>query len=102
MTQRALCELSKSEKYKAVVHTKPNDGPKGETKYYLEIWSEGKSIATFDLTALDLHGAVYTDGKNICLKRNSFDIFLLSHFPILLNFVQIILAHYLGHLRKTS
>lgn len=56
--------MSKSEKLKAVIHTISTEGQKNNTKYYLEIWSEEKSLMTFNLADLELHGIVYTDGND--------------------------------------
>ncbi|XP_065206141.1 acylamino-acid-releasing enzyme-like [Planococcus citri] len=52
---------SKSGKFRAVICDALDSKSNGKNKTYLEIWSKERSIATFDLTALDLHGAVYTD-----------------------------------------
>lgn len=57
--------MSKSEKLKAVIHTTSADNQKNDTKYYLEIWNEEKSLMTFDLAALECHGFVYTDGRTL-------------------------------------
>ncbi|XP_065201049.1 acylamino-acid-releasing enzyme-like isoform X2 [Planococcus citri] len=61
VSQWALNAFSKSEQLRAIIRTVPNESVKGTTKYFLEIWSEGKCKQTFDLAGLDEHGAVYTD-----------------------------------------
>lgn len=63
---RVLHAQSNSGKLKAVIHAISSDDSKIKKKYFLEVWSDEKLIHSFDLSALNLHGPVYTDGIINC------------------------------------
>lgn len=55
----SLISTSPSEKFRAVLRDIDNK----EKKQFLEIWDQQKLFRSVDLTALDLHGDVYSDGE---------------------------------------
>lgn len=57
-----MSAVSKSSQFIAVVREIPQQDTNPK-KQLLEIWKWSQLYKTFDLSALDIHGDLYTDGK---------------------------------------
>ncbi|PIK51765.1 putative acylamino-acid-releasing enzyme isoform X2 [Apostichopus japonicus] len=67
--EELLSSFSACGKYKAVFRQVKNK--KGEEQQYLEIWTEESKVNNVNLTAIDKHGKVNTDGEFGCLNWSS-------------------------------
>lgn len=65
---RSLSCVSESDELRAIVREIPANG-NGTNKQYLEIWKHHQLFQNYDLSALDVHGEVYTDGLLTLLHR---------------------------------
>lgn len=63
--------VSPCKKFQAVLRDVEQKDQK-ESAQYLEIWNETSLIRSVDLTALDLHAKVYTDGNIIITTTKIF------------------------------
>lgn len=56
-----MSTLTKNEEHRAVLRQAVIDN---STKQFIEIWNKQHIVKNYDLSALDVHGDVYTDGTN--------------------------------------
>lgn len=59
---RLMSTLTKNEERRAVLRQAIIDN---SAKQFIEIWDKQHFVKNYDLSALDVHGDVYTDGMNI-------------------------------------
>lgn len=69
-----MSTLTKNEERRAVLRQATIDN---STKQFIEIWDKQHFVKNYDLSALDVHGDVYTDGTPFISNFIS-NIFLLN------------------------
>lgn len=57
-----MSALTKNEEHRAILRQATIDST---TKQFIEIWDKEHLLKNYDLSALDVHGDVYTDSKYI-------------------------------------
>lgn len=73
---RLLTAFSKNDELRAILREVTLEG---KSKQFIEIWDQYHLIKSYDLSALDVHGEVYSDGKkspNIHFAIYSFQRFI--------------------------
>lgn len=55
-----MSTMTEDEEYRAILRQVTVDN---STKQYIEIWNKQHVLKNYDLSALDVHGDVYTDSK---------------------------------------
>ncbi|XP_034830331.1 acylamino-acid-releasing enzyme-like isoform X2 [Maniola hyperantus] len=63
ISHELLTSISPKENFKAVVREEKDDKDGAKKKFFLEVWSSTSLKHSIDLTALDIHGDVYTDSE---------------------------------------
>ncbi|XP_074102396.1 acylamino-acid-releasing enzyme isoform X1 [Cotesia typhae] len=63
ITSELLSKTSLDENYKAVLRSVPGKDKDPAAKQFIEIWNKGCLLKNYDLSALDVHGEVYSDGE---------------------------------------
>jgi len=61
-----MSTLTKNEERRAVLRQATIDN---STKQFIEIWDKQHIVKNYDLSALDVHGDVYTDGINKYINK---------------------------------
>lgn len=64
-----MSTLTKNEEQRAVLRQVTIDN---STKQFIEIWDKQHFVKNYDLSALDVHGDVYTDGISFNLLLQTF------------------------------
>ncbi|XP_039753835.1 acylamino-acid-releasing enzyme-like isoform X1 [Pararge aegeria] len=62
-THELLTAVSPKDTFKAVIREEKDDKDPTKKKFFLEVWSSTTLKHSIDLTALDIHGDVYTDAE---------------------------------------
>lgn len=65
-----MSTLTKNEEQRAVLRQVTIDN---STKQFIEIWDKQHFVKNYDLSALDVHGDVYTDGISFNLLLQTFN-----------------------------
>ncbi|XP_045771470.1 acylamino-acid-releasing enzyme-like isoform X1 [Maniola jurtina] len=63
ISHELLTAISPKENFKAVIREEKEDKDGAKKKFFLEVWSSTSLKHSIDLTALDIHGDVYTDSE---------------------------------------
>ena len=68
VSNESLSRISNSEELRAILREVPPNGSLGTHKQFLEIWKHHQLYQNYDLSALDVHGEVYTDDEFASLE----------------------------------